>query len=146
MPVPYASAVIPADAAAVWQAVRPFDALSVWHPDIAVSELEGDAQPTEIGAVRHLRLADGETEVRERLVAFDDTARSYTYEFVTSPFPVRSYRSTIRVAPVTDSGHSFVEWWAIYDADAADEAELTATFADGVYTTGLAGLTTHLGG
>lgn len=145
MPVPYASAVIPADASAVWQAVRPFDGLSVWHPDIAVSELEGDKRMTEVGAVRHLTLADG-GEVRERLVAFDDTARSYAYEFVTSPFPVRSYHSTIRVAPVTASGRSFVEWWAVYDAEAADEAELTATFADGVYATGLAGLTKHFGG
>lgn len=145
MPVPYASAVIPADATAVWQVVRDFDGLPSWHPDIAASELEGGLRAAEIGAVRQLTLADGGT-VTERLVAFDDTARSYTYEFVASPFPVRSYRSTIRVAPVTNSGHSFVEWWAVYDADAADEAELTATFADGVYATGLSGLTKHFGG
>lgn len=139
MPVPYASAIIPAGADAVWQLLRPFDDLSDWHPDITVSELDNEMAATQIGAIRRLTLTDGGT-VRERLVAFDDTAQSYAYDFVTSPFPVRSYRSTLRVAPVTATGQAFVEWWAVYDADAADEAQLTATFADGVYAGGLAGL------
>lgn len=70
--------------------------------------------------MRRLTLA-GEGAVRERLVSLDDTDRSYTYDILESPFPVRSYRSTIRVAPITATGESFVEWWCHYDADGSDE-------------------------
>ncbi|TWG08679.1 SRPBCC family protein [Saccharopolyspora dendranthemae] len=139
----YASAVIEAPVDTVWAAVRDFDGLPVWHPAIASSEIEDGLAAASVGCVRRLQLADG-GEVRERLVSLDDVARSYTYEFVTSPFPVRSYRSTIHVLPVTASGHSFVEWCADFDADADVEAEMDRTFAQGVYATGLKGLAAHL--
>ena len=139
----FASAVIEAPVEKVWEVVRDFDALPVWHPAIASSEIEDGLSAASVGCVRRLKLADG-GEVRERLVALDDVARSYTYEFVTSPFPVRSYRSTIHVLPVTVSGHSFVEWFADFDSDADVEAEMDKTFSQGVYATGLKGLAGHL--
>ncbi|MCI2420424.1 SRPBCC family protein [Saccharopolyspora sp. K220] len=141
----YASGVIAASVEQVWQAVRDFNGLPTWHPAIEASEIEGGGPADAVGCVRHLTLTDGGA-VRERLMALDDIDHSYTYEFVTSPFPVRSYRSTIRVAPITDTGHSFVEWFSHYDADAADEQQLGQTFAQGVYRTGLNGLAEHLGG
>lgn len=139
MPKPYASALIPADADELWQLVRDFNGLAEWHPAIESSEIEGAGPAGSVGCVRRLTLGDGGV-VRERLVALDDTDRSYTYDILDSPFPVRRYRSTIRVAPVTSTGEAFVEWWSEYDADSADEAGLTATFADGVYGTGLSAL------
>ena len=90
-------------------------------------------------------LAVTEEEIDESVV-LDDTDRRYTYDIVEGPFPIRSYRSTIRVAPVTATGHAFVEWWAHYDAEAADEPKLDRTFADGVYATGLTGLREHFSG
>jgi uncharacterized protein YndB with AHSA1/START domain len=140
----YASAVIAAPAEQVWQAVRDFNGLPTWHPAIERSEIEGGGVADAVGCVRHLTLAGGGA-VRERLMSLDDTERSYTYDFVESPFPVRSYRATIRVASITDTGHSFVEWWGHYDADGADEEQLEETFAKGVYRTGLNGLREHLG-
>lgn len=138
MPRPYASAVVPAGAADVWHLVRDFAGLPGWHPAIAASELiSGTA--TEVGAVRRLTVADGGIVV-ERLVALDDGDRSYTYEILEGPFAVRRYVSTVRVTPVTDSGHAFVEWWSEYDADSRDEDELSALFADGVYAAGIAAL------
>lgn len=141
----YASAVIEAPAERVWEVVRDFDGLPRWHPAIASSEIEGGGPADAVGCVRRLTLGDGGT-VRERLVVLDDTDRRYTYDIVEGPFPIRSYRSTIRVAPVTATGHAFVEWWAHYDAEAADEPNLDRTFADGVYATGLTGLREHFGG
>lgn len=140
MPETLASAIIPADAAAVWAVVRDFDGLPRWHPAIATSELEtpGDS----VGAVRHLTLEDG-GEVREVLVSLDDTRRSLTYEILTSPFPVRLYRSTIRVVPVTTTGESFVEWSLVFDCDADDADQLTRLFGEGVFGGGLAGLGAH---
>ncbi|GAB3402028.1 SRPBCC family protein [Flindersiella endophytica] len=135
----YASAVVPADIDTVWSFVRDFDNLPEWHPTIQASEiLEGKASDT-VGCVRRLTLADGGIVV-ERLLQLDDVARSYTYNFVESPFPVRSYASTIRFTPVTDTGQTFVEWWADFDADADIEAELVTTFGDGVFATGLTAL------
>lgn len=141
----YASTVIDAPVEKVWEAIRDFDGLPGWHPGISASEIEDGGDAARVGCVRRLTLGDG-AEVRERLVALDDSARSCTYEFVTSPFNVRSYRSTIQAMPVTASGKSFVQWFADFDADAVDEAELDRTFAQGVYAAGLNGLADHLSG
>ena len=137
MPEALASAIIPAGAADVWAVVRDFDGLPRWHPAIASSELEtpGDS----VGAVRRLTLGDG-GEVREVLIALDDTARSLTYEILTSPFPVRLYRSTIRVVPVTTTGESFVEWRVVFDCDSDDAERLVEFFGQGVFGGGLTGL------
>ncbi|MQA13716.1 MAG: SRPBCC family protein [Pseudonocardiaceae bacterium] len=139
MPTPYASALVGADADELWQLIRDFNGLPSWHPAIERSEIEDGGSAEGVGCIRRLTLGDGGV-VRERLVTLDDTDRRYTYDILDSPFPVRRYRSTIRVAPVTSTGEAFVEWWSEYDADAADEPDLTATFADGVYATGLGAL------
>jgi polyketide cyclase/dehydrase/lipid transport protein len=145
MPRPYASGIVPAELDRVWRAVRDFDGLPVWHPAIDASEIEPGPAAGEPGAIRRLTLSGGGT-VREVLLRLDDLDHSYTYQILDSPFPVRRYVSTVRVAPVTAGGQSFVEWWCDYDADAGDEAELNETFAQGVYATGIKGLVTHLGG
>lgn len=141
MPEALATAIIPADAAAVWAVVREFDGLPRWHPAIERSELEtpGDS----VGAVRHLTLGGGGGEVREVLAALDDNARSLTYEILESPFAVRLYRSTIRVVPVTTTGESFVEWSLVFDCDAADSESLAEFFSQQVFAAGLAGLGAH---
>lgn len=146
MPNPYASGVVPASADAVWQVVRDFNGLPVFHPAIESSEMEPGPGAGEVGGIRKLQLAGGGGVVRERLVTLDDTDRTYTYDILESPFPVRYYRSTVRVAPITATGEAFVEWWCDYDADAADEAELNTTFADAVYKAGIEGLAKHLKG
>lgn len=139
MPRPYASAVINAPADEVWSFVRDFDNLNEWLPAVESSAIEGGQRADAVGCVRRLGLHGGGV-ARERLLILDDVDHTYTYEFLESPFPVRSYRSTIRVAPVTEGGQTFVEWWAWYDADAKDEEEMTKTFAVGVYATGLSEL------
>ncbi|WP_375482064.1 hypothetical protein [uncultured Jatrophihabitans sp.] len=52
--------------------------------------------------------------------------------------------STIRLAPVTDTGGTFVEWFSSFDVDAADEQAMTGLFGDTLYGTGLAALRQHL--
>jgi hypothetical protein len=139
MPRPYASGVVPASADEVWAIVRDFNGMPAWHPGIESSSLTAGGSGTEVGAVRRLAMGGGGVVV-ERLLTLDDLDRSYTYEIVESPFAVRRYVSTIRVAPVTDSGHAFVEWWSEYDSEAGDEEQLTKTFAGGVYGGGIAAL------
>jgi hypothetical protein len=50
------------------------------------------------------------------------------------------------VAPITDTGHAFVEWWGEFDAEGADEERLTAVFGNGVYAAGIAGLQSQAAG
>jgi hypothetical protein len=139
----YASAVIPLDVERVWGYVRDFGKLAEWHPGIAECSIEGGEPGDAVGGVRYLKLVDG-AEIRERLLQMNDVERSYTYNFVESAFPVRSYVSTIRFTPVTDQGHTFADWWADFDADADVEPELLTTFGDDVFATGLAALRDRL--
>lgn len=137
MPRPYASGVVAAPADKVWEVLRVFNGLPSFLPAIAKSELVegGEGQ---IGAVRRLTLADGGEPFDEKLIAMDDADRTYTYAFTgANPFGVRRYVSTVRVAPVTDTGEAFVEWWSEYDADGDREEELTRTFGQGVYAAGI---------
>lgn len=138
MPRAYASGVVPASADAVWSHIRDFNSLPDWHPAITASELTSGAG-AEVGAVRRLTLGDGGIVV-ERLLVLDDPDRSVTYEFVENPFGARRYTATLRVAPVTATGEAFIEWWAEFDAEAADEKRLTDFFADAVYGGGIAAL------
>lgn len=70
---------IPASADAVWQLMGGFDALPDWLPFIPKSVV------TEGGRVRSLTTSDGGTVV-ERLEAFDNRQRSYTYSIIQAPF------------------------------------------------------------
>lgn len=139
----YASRIIPVPAQRCWELVRDFNSLATWHPLVATSTIEEGKTAAEVGCLRHLTLEDGGV-VRERLRVLDDENRSYSYEFIESPFPVRRYLSTIRVLPISDIGQSFVEWYAHYDAEAADEPKLDTTFREGVFEAGLNGLARHL--
>jgi hypothetical protein len=135
----YASAVIATSAEEVWAVIRDFDGLPAWMPAIEASSLDSGTA-AEVGVVRRLTLRGGGGTVVERLLALDDHVRSMTYCILESPFPVRSYVSTVRVAPVTDTGQAFVEWWTDFDAEAADEPELVELFAGGVFGAGMASL------
>ena len=135
MPRPYASSVIDATADDVWALFRDFGGLSDWHPALDTCEVEPGPPSPQVGTVR--RLTNQAGTFRERLLALDDAARTQTYEFLESPFPVRRYVSTIRVYPVTDSGKAFVEWFAEFDADGDAEKGLTEVFADAVFGAGL---------
>ncbi|MGW7576497.1 SRPBCC family protein [Streptomyces sp. NPDC054765] len=140
MPETRASAVIPADATAVWRLIRDFNGLPAWQPGVTHSTLRDGDAPDRVGSVRTLTLRMGE-EVSETLVALDDHSRSLTYDIVRSPYPVQNYRSTLRVIPLTSTGESVVEWTLTFDCAPAVAEELTGTFKDDVFAAGLRGLT-----
>lgn len=99
----------------------------------------GDA----VGAVRSVRTAD--RHIRQRLLSHSDLERSYAYEFAGEvPFPVRNYRATLRVTPVTDGGRSFVEWWASFDCAANELERWTAYFEKEGFAVWLRSLREHL--
>ena len=126
---------IPIEPDTVWELIGGFGSLPSWLPFITNSELQDG------GRTRHLTTADGNTIV-ERLIRFDDSARSYSYTFVQSPFPVTDYLSTLRVSPASGGSGSRVDWTGEFTVDGVEDEEARQLFL-GIYRDGLAALIAH---
>ncbi|MFI8003285.1 SRPBCC family protein [Streptomyces sp. NPDC086010] len=123
---------IPVPPDRVWKLIGGFGSLPDWLPYIPGSELgEG-------GRVRSLTDKEGGVIV-ERLEAFDDEARTYSYSILSAPFPVTAYLSTLTVHEDSGPGASRVEWSGTFTPDGVDEAEAVGLFR-GIYSDGLAAL------
>ncbi|MFC5187570.1 SRPBCC family protein [Actinomadura harenae] len=138
-PPAYASAVLPASADRVWAYLRDFGNLAEWMPGVDTGVIEDGGPSDRVGCVRRI-IGPGDTVFRERLTSLDDAARTYRYEILECPLPVRRCRATLRVVPVTMTGESFVEWSADFSANADDEEAMAKTLTLGIYATGLTAL------
>ncbi|WP_321476359.1 SRPBCC family protein [uncultured Paludibaculum sp.] len=132
----YASIQLPDAPDEVWHLIGGFGSLPDWLPYIPNSEL------SEGGRVRRLANPTGETIV-ERLEAFDNRARSYTYSILQSPFPVTGYLSTIRVDAATEGEGSRVEWSGKFSPQGVSEDE-ASKLLQGIYEDGLKALASSL--
>ncbi|EKT4524859.1 SRPBCC family protein [Pseudomonas putida] len=119
----------------VWALIGGFDSLPDWLPFIP------ESLSSEGGRVRSLKDPDGNSIV-ERLMAFDETQRSYSYSILTSPFPVTGYLSTLRVK--ADGQGSLVEWLGEFTPVGVSDDEAVALFK-GIYEGGLQALAKSLG-
>lgn len=126
---------IPVQADKVWQLIGGFNALPNWLPYIPQSELK------EEGRVRHLANPDGSVII-ERLMAFDEKERSYSYHILQAPFPVKDYYSTLRVKKSSDGSGSRVEWFGEFTPVNASDQEVSSLF-QGIYEDGLKALKEH---
>ncbi|MGH8418685.1 MAG: SRPBCC family protein [Pseudomonas sp.] len=126
-----ASVNIPVSPDQVWQLVGGFSSLPDWLPFIAKSV------PDEGGRVRHLTTQDG-AQISERLLSFDDQARTYTYSITQGPFPVTHYQATLKVTADGDQG-ARVDWSGTFTPDGISDAQAEALFLD-VYEGGLKAL------
>lgn len=122
---------IPASADTVWRLIGGFDSLPDWLPYIPKSEA------SEGGRVRTLANPAGEAIV-ERLMAFDEASRSYTYAILAAPFPVKGYSSTLRVVD-TAEGKARVEWSGEFTPVGVSNEEASNLFR-GIYEDGLQAL------
>ena len=145
MPRSYANTVVAADPDTVWAFLRDFDATPEYVEAIEASEIVGGKPADKVGCERLLTLTDG-NPVRETLVTLCDLNRTYTYHLTEGPFPFTKYYSTIRVTPVTADGASFVEWWAVYDCESADEKAMDDLLAGSLFGGGLAALRARFAG
>jgi hypothetical protein len=114
----------------VWQLIGGFNTLPDWLPYIPHSAL------SEGGRVRTLANPGGEAIV-ERLLAFDDAARSYSYAILQAPFPVADYRSTLQVREV--NRRTRVDWSGQFTPVGVSDDEAARLFGD-IYRDGLAAL------
>lgn len=123
---------IPASVDQVWQLMGGFDSLPDWLPFIPKSVV------SEGGRVRTLTTSDGGTVI-ERLEAFDNRQRSYSYSIIQAPFPVVDYLSTIAVVATADSNITRVEWSGSLTPVNVSDADAEALFS-GIYRDGLQAL------
>ncbi|TGA96625.1 SRPBCC family protein [Streptomyces sp. MZ04] len=121
---------VPADR--VWQLIGGFDALPDWLPYIPSSE------SSEGGRVRTLTSEDGGVIV-ERLLTFDDAARTYSYSILKAPFPATDYVATLKVHAVPGKDTSRVEWSGVFTPVGVGDDEVVALF-HGIFSDGLAAL------
>ena len=92
-----------------------------------------------VGCVRNFTLSDG-GRLRERLLTFSDLERSFTYNILESPLPLRNYLATFTCKPVTEGNKTFVEWSASFDAAEADEPRLLEQVGRNTFAAGIAAL------
>ncbi len=123
---------IPASVDQVWQLMGGFDSLPDWLPFIPKSMV------SEGGRVRTLTTSDGGTVI-ERLEAFDNRQRSYSYSIIQAPFPVVDYLSTIAVVATADNNITRVEWSGSFTPVNVSDADAEALFSD-IYRDGLQAL------
>ncbi|MFU2330562.1 SRPBCC family protein [Pseudomonas sp. NFX98] len=121
---------IPASADQVWQLIGGFNSLPDWLPFIPKSEL------SEGGRVRSLQTADGGVII-ERLQAFDDTAKTYSYSISQAPFPATDYLATIKVEAQGQGAR--VTWSGRFEPVGVSDEEVVALFT-GIYQGGLEAL------
>jgi hypothetical protein len=121
----------------VWQLIGGFGSLPDWLPYIPVSELRDG------GRLRRLENDGGEVII-ERLEAFDDGARSYSYSILRAPFPVSGYRSTLTVHPAPREDSARVEWSGTFTPEGISDSDAAALF-HGIYTQGLTALAETIG-
>jgi hypothetical protein len=131
----YRSAVIHAPIETVWDKVRDFNGLPIWHPAIASSEIEEDRSSDSVGCVRKFRLQDGAL-LRERLLALSDLEHTFTYSILVSPMPVKNYVATFKLTRITVGDDTLAEWWADFDVTSGTDEEMITFVGDGVFVAG----------
>ncbi len=126
---------LPADT--VWEELRHFDRVLNWIPggERSTITVEGEG----VGAVRDIHLAT-QGYVQHRLVAFDNQARSFSYELTAGkPIGMQDYVVVATVTPVDDD-HCTIRWAGRMTAvETLDEKEVghALEVALGNMTTGI---------
>jgi len=122
----YYSTVFQQPAADIRQIVRDFNNYTVWVGGAGESRIEDGKSGDTVGAVRNVLYQ--ERRIRQRLLALSDVERSQTYEFCGPPsLPMSGFQATLRITPIVDGDHAFVEWWATFDCEPSQSEELSGT-------------------
>ena len=141
----YVSSVISASTERVWERIRDFNGLPRWHPLIRESRIENGEPADKVGCVRDFRLQNGD-RIREKLLGLSDYDLFCTYSILESPMPLTDYVATVRLTPITDGGHSFIEWSAEFECAVDDAEDLVNGIGTDVFQAGFDALKRHFGG
>ena len=122
----------PGAPAQIWELARDFCAIKAWHPLVA------DCKQTNEGdtVLRTLTAKNGAT-IKEKLVESDD--RSYSYEIIESPLPVKNYHAKLWVEESDRPNRTVIHWDAEFDANGASDDEAKKRIND-ILAAGLKGI------
>lgn len=98
---------INATSAKVWERVSNFNDLGAWHPAVKTTEIIA-GENNKVGAERLLTLQDGGT-IKERLLAYNANAKTFSYSIIEGVLPVSNYESKVTVKPM-GKDKSVVVW------------------------------------
>ena len=115
---------VPSDKA--WEAISKIGRLEVWFPSIATCIVEGDG----VGAHRYMTLRRG-GDITDRIVDLDSATRRLTYQRISSPFPVSSYKGTVEVFESFDS-RAIVVWTVDFESDPDDSRTVAEALRAGI--------------
>jgi uncharacterized protein YndB with AHSA1/START domain len=118
--------------AKVWSMIGPYCAIKDWLPPVGTCTEDGKNPPT-----RTLVTKDGKGKFVEMQTARNDKKHTYSYNFQSSPLPVKNYVSTIKV--VKKGKGSTVTWSSTYTPDAGKAKDADEALS-GVYAAGLGGI------
>jgi uncharacterized low-complexity protein len=119
------------EGAAIWAKVGGWCAISEWHPAIAKCEDSKEGADE----FRTLTLKDGGV-IKEKLVGKTD--RSYKYQIIESPLPVKNYEAQFSLTPDDDDEDEVnLVWAATYDAADGKDAKEARGVIDGIFKAGI---------
>lgn len=121
----YYSTTFEHSAGEVWGAIRDFGRYE-WADGVSDSAMENGQSGDSVGGIRSFFYAG--QQMRQRLLAHSDVDRFYTFGLCEES-PMRNYRATLMVTPITDGDGAFVEWWATFDCE-LDETEQWTSFLE----------------
>jgi hypothetical protein len=123
----------------VWAFARDFNGHGDWHPIIAQSTVEDGKPSDQVGCIRNFTTTSG-GHLREKLLAFSDQDRCFTYNILVSPMPIENYVATFALKPITAGNKTFVEWYATFDVGAQDEARIRKQVGEDTFAAGIIAL------
>ncbi len=130
---------VAASADAVWQLVRGFGDVKSWSPAIEKCEVEGEG----IGAVRTLTMPGG-LALQERLEAFDDAARSFSYSIVEpAPLPMSGYLATFEITELGDD-RCRIDWASRFTPAEGTTEDQARGMVQGIYSGGIKAIKKNL--
>lgn len=94
----------------LWKVVRQLDQIDKYSSVIASVEYNGAIGK---GGERVCHTADGKGYFKERIVAFNDKDKSYSYSLLEGA-PVKGMINTMKVVDL-GQGKSVLVWWSYYD-------------------------------
>lgn len=120
-----------ASADEIWNLLRDFGGIMKWNRDSLESvTVEGEG----LGAIRTIKIPGG-VSLQEKLEAFDDPGRSFSYSFTGKlVLPLEDYLASMTVVPVDDA-RCEVHWSSTFGPGPFTEEQAEATVV-GIYRAG----------
>ena len=134
MPSVARSTTVNANADAAWAVIGNFNGLPSWLPAIVASEIEGGGPANQVGAIRRLTTADGDT-IRETLLEHSDADHYMKYDIIESPMPIRGYVAKLSVTPA--GGGATIDWGGSWENDPEVEEAMVDLIGNIILTSGL---------